>query len=66
MSEKVLIHELKALEDAGLIIREAYPVVPPKVEYSLSPYGKTIIPIVDLISKWGETHVKKFGKIIES
>lgn len=66
ISEKVLIHELKTLEEAGLIVRKAYPVVPPKVEYSLSAYGKTIIPIVDLISKWGETHAKKFGKIIES
>lgn len=65
ISEKVLIQELKALEDSGLIIRKAYPVVPPKVEYTLSPYGKTIIPLVDLISKWGEAHAKKFGKVIE-
>ena len=66
ISEKVLINELKALEDSGLIIRKAYPVVPPKVEYTLSSYGKTIIPIVDLISKWGEAHAKKFGTVIET
>jgi DNA-binding HxlR family transcriptional regulator len=65
ISEKVLINELKGLEESGLVIRKVYPVVPPKVEYSLSAYGKTIIPIVDLISKWGEAHSKKFGKIIE-
>jgi DNA-binding HxlR family transcriptional regulator len=65
ISEKVLIKELKALEECGLITRKAYPVVPPKVEYALSAYGKTIIPIIDLISKWGEAHSKKFGKFIE-
>lgn len=65
ISEKVLIKELKSLEECGLILRKAYPEVPPRVEYSLSAYGKTIVPIVDLISKWGETHSKKFGKIID-
>jgi DNA-binding HxlR family transcriptional regulator len=65
ISEKVLIHELKALEKRGLIIRKVYTEVPAKVEYRLSPYGKTVIPIVDLISTWGETHAAKFGQIIE-
>jgi DNA-binding HxlR family transcriptional regulator len=65
ISEKVLIKELKTLEECGLITRKAYPVVPPKVEYTISTYGKTIIPIIDLISKWGEAHSKKFGKLIE-
>ena len=66
ISEKVLIKELKSLEKYGLIVRKAYPEVPPRVEYSLSAYGKTIVPIVDLISKWGETHSKKFGKIVDA
>lgn len=65
ISEKVLINELKALEQRGLITRKVYNVVPPRVEYSLSAYGKSVIPIIDLISKWGETHSKKFGKIVD-
>src|SRR5215204_5995629 len=58
ISEKVLINELKSLEVLGLITRKSYPVVPPRVEYTLSAYGKTMIPIIDMISKWGEVHSK--------
>ena len=65
ISEKVLINELKTLEGHGLVIRKNYNEVPPRVEYSLSPYGKSIVPIIDLISKWGEAHAKKVGKIVE-
>jgi len=65
ISEKVLINELKSLEKRDLIIRKVYHEVPPKVEYMLSSYGKSVIPIVELISKWGETHSKKFGRIVE-
>lgn len=64
ISEKVLIKELKSLEKKGLIIRKSYSEVPPRVEYSLSPYGRSVIPIVDLISKWGEEHVRKFGRFV--
>lgn len=64
ISEKVLINELKSLEKKGLIVRKSFNEVPPRVEYSLSSYGKSVIPIVDLISKWGEGHVKKFGRFI--
>jgi DNA-binding HxlR family transcriptional regulator len=65
ISEKVLINELKTLEGHGLVTRKVYGEVPPRVEYSLSAYGKSIIPIIDLISKWGEAHAKKVGKIVE-
>jgi DNA-binding HxlR family transcriptional regulator len=65
ISEKVLINELKGLEQRGLIVRKVYHEVPPRVEYSLSTYGKSVIPIIDLISKWGEVHSKKFGQIVE-
>jgi len=65
ISEKVLINELKSLEKRGLIIRTVYNQVPPKVEYKLSPYGKTVLPIINLISKWGEVHTKKFGRVVE-
>jgi DNA-binding HxlR family transcriptional regulator len=65
ISEKVLIKELKSLQRVGLINRKSYPEVPPRVEYALSDYGKTVVPLVELISKWGEAHSKKFGKVVD-
>ncbi len=65
ISERMLIKELKALEKHGLIERKAYPVVPPKVEYSLSEAGKSLIPLVQLISRWGEEFSKEHGKYVK-
>ena len=56
---KMLIQQLKDLEKDGLIVRQAYPVVPPKVEYSLSEFGKTLIPILDVMCDWGRDYMEK-------
>lgn len=53
ISKKVLTDNLRALEDDGLIEREVFAVVPPRVEYSLSSLGKTLKPILDAMSEWG-------------
>ena len=45
---------LKELEAAGLVQREEYPQIPPKVEYSLSERGRSLIPILDAMCIWGE------------
>lgn len=50
---KVLTQQLRELETDGLIVRTVYPVVPPKVEYTLSDLGKTIIPILNAMCDWG-------------
>jgi DNA-binding HxlR family transcriptional regulator len=42
----------------GLVHREVYPVVPPKVEYSLTEYGKTLKPILKQLYLWGDSHKK--------
>lgn len=55
---KMLTQQLRELEADNLIIRTVYPVVPPKVEYSLSNFGKSIIPILDTMCKWGENYLK--------
>ncbi len=55
---KMLTQQLKELERDGLIKRITYPVVPPKVEYSLTEYGKTIIPILDAMCNWGTKHLE--------
>lgn len=56
-TEKMLAQQLRDLERDGLIIRTVYPVVPPKVEYSLSDLGRTIIPVLDAMCGWGEGYL---------
>lgn len=53
ISFKTLSKTLKEMEDDQLIIREEYPQIPPKVEYSLSERGKSLIPILDMMCTWG-------------
>ena len=55
VTPRVLSRELKELHTRGLIHRKQYPVVPPKVEYSLTALGKSLIPVVKQIVKWGLT-----------
>ena len=53
ISKKVLTDNLRALEEDGLIIREVFAEVPPRVEYSLSQIGKSLKPILDEMLDWG-------------
>lgn len=53
ISEKMLINELKFLCDKGLIAKKQYPEVPPRVEYSLTPLGEKVLPIIDEIARFG-------------
>jgi len=53
ISYKTLSLSLKELEKDKLIIRKEYPQIPPKVEYSLSEKGKSLIPILDQMCEWG-------------
>lgn len=54
ISYKTLSATLKELEADGLVHREEYPQIPPKVEYSLTEKGKSLIPILDQMCTWGE------------
>lgn len=53
ISKKVLTDNLRSLESDGLIEREVFAEVPPRVEYSLSPLGKSLKPILDAMFEWG-------------
>jgi DNA-binding HxlR family transcriptional regulator len=53
ISEKVLAQHLRELEKDGIIQRTVYAEVPPKVEYSLTPSGTTLKPILDAMHEWG-------------
>jgi DNA-binding HxlR family transcriptional regulator len=61
ISERMLTQQLRELEEHGIVRRKVYPVVPPKVEYSLTTYGRTLRPITDLMCEWGKTHLRRFG-----
>lgn len=56
VSDKTLSNNLKELEKDGLIIRKEYPQIPPKVEYSLSGRGKSLMEVLDQLCIWGEKH----------
>ena len=58
-TQKMLIQKLRELEEDGIVHREVYPVVPPKVEYSLTEYGQTLKPILKQLYLWGEIHKSK-------
>jgi DNA-binding HxlR family transcriptional regulator len=62
VTPKMLIKVLKELEEEQLIIRTVYPVVPPKVEYSITELGKTLIPLITEIRNWGTFHIESLNK----
>ncbi|MFB9328471.1 winged helix-turn-helix transcriptional regulator [Paenibacillus aurantiacus] len=59
ITQKMLTQQLRELEDDGVVTREIYNQVPPKVEYSLTPYGWSLKPILDALCAWGEHHIEK-------
>ena len=58
VSQKMLTQTLRGLERDGLVTRTIYPTVPPKVEYTLTPLGLTLVGLVDAIRVWSETHIE--------
>lgn len=61
ISHKTLSLSLKELERDGLIHREEYPQIPPKVEYSLTDRGQSLMKILDQLCIWGEQHKDDIG-----
>lgn len=57
VSQKMLTQTLRGLERDGLVTRTIYPTVPPKVEYTLTPLGRTLVGLVDAIRVWSETNI---------
>ena len=65
ISPKMLTKQLRELEEAGLVLREVYPEIPPRVEYSLTEFGKTVLPVLDALCEWGSKYLERgcaFGK----
>jgi DNA-binding HxlR family transcriptional regulator len=56
VSHRTLTRQLRELEEAGILHRKVYRQVPPKVEYSLTPLGQTLKPVIDALHVWAEKH----------
>lgn len=57
VSQKMLTQTLRSLERDGLVVRKIHPVVPPRVEYTLTPLGRTLIKPLQAICEWAESHL---------
>lgn len=63
-SRRVLNIQLRELEEHELITKKIYPVVPPKVEYSLTEFGKTLIPVISALGQWGDEYQERLRYLI--
>lgn len=59
ITPKMLTQHLRELESSGLIHREVYPIVPPKVEYSLTDLGRSLMPILVAMRDWGAAYLRQ-------
>ena len=59
VTQKMLTDRLRELERDGIVHRKVYPQVPPKVEYSLTAYGKTLSPVLEAMAAWRIKHRRR-------
>ncbi|RMH72794.1 MAG: transcriptional regulator [Cyanobacteria bacterium J007] len=62
ITQKMLTQQLREMESDGLIHREVYLQVPPKVEYSLTPLGESLKPVLDAMHAWGKHYLVQKGE----
>lgn len=58
----MLTQQLRELEADGLVERRVYPVIPPKVEYSLTAFGKSVLPVLQAMNEWGASYLEGRGE----
>ena len=56
ISERMLVRQLRELEDDGLVSRKVYGTVPPRVDYALTPLGESLVPIMESLKAWGNMY----------
>ena len=66
ITQKMLTQQLRELEVDQLVERKVYPQVPPKVEYSLTVFGKSLLPVLCTLCEWGEKYYKEFSSNSDS
>ena len=64
VSQKVLTAKLREMEASGLVERHVYAEVPPRVEYSLTPLGRSLKPVLDSLEQWGTAYKKKVAAAV--
>ncbi len=63
MSKQMLVNQLRELEADKIIERTIFAEVPPRVEYKLTPYGETLLPVIKIIRDWGKEDLKAKGVV---
>ena len=66
ISERMLVRQLRELEDAGLVSRKVYGTVPPRVDYALTPMGVSLVPIMESLKAWGSMYEKNRAQNVSS
>lgn len=66
ISHKILTNQLRELIEDGIVSKEIFPEVPPRVEYSMTELGMTIIPIIDMLYDWGKKRMDEIKKQINT
>jgi len=66
ITQRMLTLQLRELEEDGVVHREVYHQVPPKVEYSLTEFGQTLVPIILLMKDWGNTYKNQINRNVSS
>jgi DNA-binding HxlR family transcriptional regulator len=64
VTQRMLTNQLRELESDGLLVRKIYPEIPPRVEYTLSPLGSTLEPVIRALEQWGRSHVAADGRAV--
>ena len=59
ITQKMLTQQLRELEADGVVCREVFPQVPPRVEYSLTELGQSVLPVLEIMQQWGKDYEKK-------
>lgn len=65
ISHKILTNQLRELMEDGIVHREVFPEVPPKVEYSMTELGMTLVPIVEMMYEWGKKRIEQIKQEIK-
>jgi DNA-binding HxlR family transcriptional regulator len=65
ISKQMLTTQLRELENDEIIERKIYPEIPPRVEYSLTLKGKSLLPIIELMKDWGDQYLSKDQEILQ-
>jgi len=60
ITQRMLVSQLRELEEDQIVHRKVYPVVPPKVEYSLTEHGRSLMPILESMDEWGKNYMETF------